>query len=253
EDQPGKNRVVVLSHGLWVRRFGADPGVIGKTISLNSLAYVVVGVVPPTFQQPIPGSAREAQLWAPLGLDPNKQQRRWDFLNVIARRKPSVSVAQAQAEMEMISARLAEQYPEANAGWSVTVIPLYERFVGDVRNSLVFLAIAVGFLLLIACANVANLLLVRSVARGREIAIRSAIGASRGILIRQFVTESLVLALTGGALGTLLAHSGIRILKVIGTNDIPRLDEANVDLRVLGFTLFVSLLTGIVFGLAPAM
>ncbi|HYP26491.1 MAG TPA: ABC transporter permease [Blastocatellia bacterium] len=253
EDQPGKNNVVILSHGLWKRRFGSDKDVVGKTVTLNGNPHTVVGVMPSDFQHPAPDARRPIELWTPLGMDAGRMHRRLDFLNVIARLKPAASIEQARAEMGTISARLDQQYPETNAGWDTTVIPLHERFVGNVRPAMLVLLGAVAFLLLIACANVANLLLVRSTARQKEIAIRKALGATRGRLVRQFLTESLLLAMAGGLLGSLLAVLGIRILIALSPGNIPRIGEAGLDVRVLAFTLGLSLLTGVIFGLAPAL
>lgn len=253
EDQPGKNRVAILSRGLWKRRFGSDKKVIGETITLNSIPFTVVGVMPEQYRHPDPDARKPIELFVPLGLSANTAHRRLDTLNVIARLKPSTSIDQARAEMETISARLDQQYPEANAGWGVTIIPLHERFVGDVRPAMLFLLGAVAFLLLIACANVANLLLVRAMSRQKEIAIRKALGASRRRLIRLFLTESVLLALMGGAFGSLLAFWGINILVALSPVNIPRIGEARLDMLALGFTLAISLLTGIIFGLAPAV
>ena len=253
EDRPGKNNVVILSHGLWERRFGSDKEVVGKTITLNGNPYTVVGVMSNDFRHPAPDARRPTELWTPLGMDASRMHRRLDILNVIARLKPTASIEQARVEMGTIGARLDQQYPETNAGWGVTIIPLHERFVGDVRLAMLVLLGAVTFLLLIACANVANLLLVRSTARQKEIAIRKALGATRGRLIRQFLTESLLLAMAGGLVGSLLAVFGINILIALSPGNIPRIGEASLDVRVLGFTLGLSLLTGIIFGLAPAL
>ena len=253
EDRPGTNNVVILSYGLWERRFGSDNEVVGKTITLNGNPHTVVGVMPNDFRHPAPDARRPTELWTPLGMDAARMHRRLDILSVIARLKPGASMEQARAEMETISARLNQQYPETNAGWGVTIIPLHERFVGDVRLAMLVLLGAVTFLLLIACANVANLLLVRSTARQKEIAVRKALGATRGRLIRQFLTESLLLAVAGGIVGALLAVFGINILVALSPGNIPRIGEASLDVRVLGFTLGLSLLTGMIFGLAPAL
>lgn len=253
EDQPGKNRVAILSYGLWQRRFGSDKKIVGETITLNSIPFTVVGVMPEQYRHPDPDARKPIELFVPLGMNANTAHRRLDMLNVIARLKPSISIDQARTGMEIVSARLDQQYPETNAGWGVTIIPLHERFVGDVRPAMLFLLGAVAFLLLIACANVANLLLVRAISRQKEIAIRKALGASRRRLIRLFLTESVVLALIGGVLGSLLALWGINILIALSPGNIPRIGEARLDMLALGFTLAVSLLTGIIFGLAPAI
>ena len=253
EDQPGKNRVAILSHGLWKRRFGSDKKIVGEMITLNGIPFTVVGVMPEQYRHSDPGARKPVELFVPLGLSANTAHRRLDILNVIARLKPSISIDQARAEMETISARLDQQYPETNAGWGVTVIPLHERFIGDVRPAMLLLLGAVAFLLLIACANVANLLLVRAMSRQKEIAIRKALGASRSRLIRLLLTESVLLSLAGGVVGSLLAFLGINILIALSPGNIPRIGEARLDMLALGFTLGVSLLTGIIFGLAPAV
>jgi putative ABC transport system permease protein len=254
EEDSGKNRVAVLSEGLWKRRYGADRGIIDRPIVLDGNLYNVVGVMPQEFEHPAPDERTPPELWVPIELNEiRKTQRRGDFLNVIARLKPSVAFEHAWAEMDALAVRLDERYPEANAGWRLTMIPLHERFTGDVKPAMLFLLGSVVFLLLIACANVANLLLVRSTLRHREIAIRRALGAARGRLIRQFLTESVVLAFAGGALGVLLALWGIRLLVALSPNVIPRIADAGVDFRVLVFTLALSLVTGIVFGLVPAL
>jgi putative ABC transport system permease protein len=253
EDRPGKNRVAVLSHGLWKRRFGSDKKIVGEAVTLNGIPFTVVGVMPEQYRHPDPDARKPIELFVPLGLNANTAHRRLDTLNVIARLKPSISIDQARAEVGTISARLDQQYPDTNAGWGVTIIPLHERFVGDVRPAMLFLLGAATFLLLIACANVANLLLVRAMSRQKEVAIRKALGASRRRLIRLFLTESVLVALMGGVLGSLLAFWGINILIALSPGNIPRIGEARLDMLALGFTLAVSLLTGIIFGLAPAV
>lgn len=253
EDRPGKNNVVILSHALWERRFGANKLVVGETITLNGNPYTVAGVMADDFRHPAPDARRPPELWVPLGMDADQMHRRLDILNVMARLRPSASLEQARAEMETIAAQLDQQYPETNAGWGVTVVSLHERFVGDVRPAMLVLLGAVAFLLLIACANVANLLLVRSTARQKEIAIRKALGATRGQLIKQFLIESTLLAVTGGVLGSLLAVWGVNVLRSLNLSNIPLINEAGLDMRVYGFTLVISLLTGIAFGLIPAL
>ncbi|HEY9402037.1 MAG TPA: ABC transporter permease [Pyrinomonadaceae bacterium] len=254
ENEEGKHRVVILSHGLWQRSFGGNAGVVGQQIGVNNNQYTVVGVMPPDFQHPNPEARRPVEMWLPLPVSEGMRNgRRSDFLSVIARLKPGVSVEQASAEMTTIAARLEQQYPDTNSAWGVIVQPLHQRFTGDVRPALLMLLGAVGFLLLIACANVANLLLARSSTRLKEIAIRTALGAGRGRIVRQLLTESIVLSLLGGALGLLVAFWGIDALIALSPGNIPRLESVGIDRQVLLFTIGISLVTGIVFGLAPAL
>ena len=253
DDRPGAERVALLSHALWQRRFGAEAKIIGQTLTLDDQSYTVVGVMPPGFDFP----SKETELWAPIAFDANAANDRGSFyLNGIARLNPGVTIKAAQSELDIIARNLTRAFPQSNTDLGLVVSPLQESLVSGFKQSLFVLLGAVALLLLIACVNVANLLLARVAAREKELAVRAALGAGRLRLLRQLLTESTLLALCGGALGLLLAALGVKALKLIspeGPGAIPRLDEVSLDWRVLGFTLGVSCLTGVIFGLAPAL
>ncbi|HOW63753.1 MAG TPA: ABC transporter permease [Candidatus Paceibacterota bacterium] len=248
---PGQNQVVVLSHSLWRRGFGADPGVVGRRLNINGLSHEVVGVMPAGFE------SFGAELWAPLGFTPENLIRREQHgLQVLARIKPDLTFEQAQADMSALTRAVKDQnpgYPYERFQFAFRLTPLHDALVGSVRKPLWILAGAVTLVLLIACANVANLLLVRSSARQREVAIRLALGASRGRLFRQWITESVLLSALGGLAGLAVAQAGLKLLVQLGATIFPHVAEATLDGRVLTFTMLVSLATGILFGLAPGL
>ena len=257
EDQAGHDHVVVLSHAFWQRRFGGSPSALNRTISLNGESYTVVGIMPPEFN-----FGRElgqvADLWAPLTFTPNQltsNNLTNEFLFVVARLKDGVTIQQAQAEMDTIGANLRQQYmPGLDAGsWNLLLQPFRELIVGEIRPMLYVLLGAVGLVLLIACANVANLLLARAAARHKEIAIRNALGAGRGRIVRQLLTESVLLATLGGALGLVLGYSLVKLLVGLNEAKIPRAQEIGLDPAVFIFTALVAVVTGVFFGLVPAL
>ena len=254
EDKPGAPLVAVISHGLWQRRFGSDPAILGREILLDGDKTTVVGVMPPGFNFPV--AQKTMDFWVPLGSSgygEMLQNRRTNNHLAIAALKPSVAIKQAQAEFDAINNRLAAIYPEANAGSGVRVTDMQREIVGDVRPALLVLLVSVAFVLLIACVNVANLLLARAATRGREMALRTALGATRGRVVRQMLTESLLLSTLGGGAGLLVALWAIPILVAINPGNIPRAAEINLDARVLTFTFGISILTGVLFGLFPAL
>lgn len=249
EDQPGRNHVAILTYRYWKQHYGADPGVIGRTINLDGTAYQIVGVMGPRMTRP-----DFAQIWTPLGLTPQEAAVRGEHHYLaMARLKPGVTLAQAQNEMNTISHRLEVQYPADDKGWGAEVISLRDSLVGDVRPALLMMLGAVGFVLLIACANVANLMLGRAFARRKEIAIRTALGASRAGVIRLLVVECLIVALAGGALGLYTAHFGIDLLIKFFADKLPRMGDIGLNGTVLLFALALSIVTGLLSGLLPGI
>ena len=259
EDKEGANRVVILGHALWQSRFGSNARIVGQSLTLNDQSYTVVGVMPSSVQFPVGfgylGKVLNdpVDLYVPLAATGNETRRGNYSFFAIGRLKPGVKIDQAQAEMTTIEGRLEQQYPDGNTGIGIRLVPTQEQTVKEIRPALLVLLGAVAFLLLIACANIANLLLARAASRQKEIAIRTALGASRLCVSRLLLTESLMLSLAGGCLGLLLALWGTEALMALAPDNIPRLNEVGVDARVFGFTLAISFVTGIVFGLIPAL
>lgn len=253
ENQPGKDAVAIITHSLWQRRFGGDPNILNKTITVNSIVRTVIGVMPERFNYP-----KGAEVYAPIPMTPELMKSRGNHsYYVIGRLKPGASIQGAQSEIDNISARLEQQFPETNKGWGATVFPIVADTVSQYDTALWVMMGAVGFVLLIACANVANLMLARATGRQREIAVRTALGASRWRIIRQLLTESVIVALFGGALGVLIGFWGIDALRAANPGDAAKFVsgwyQLGINPRVLLFTLGLSVLSGLVFGLAPAL
>jgi putative ABC transport system permease protein len=254
EDSAGREHVAVVSYDAWQRIFGADPAIIGRNLSLNGESYQVVGVMPSGFRDFF---NKTAEIWAPMVFTADQltdDNRTTEFLNLTARMKPGVTVQQAQGEMRTIGEQLKREYPDSyDENWSLLVTGLSISATGEVRPALLVLLGAVGFVLLIACANVANLLLARAATRSKEIAVRTALGATRERLLKQLLTESILVSLAGGIVGLILAYAGVRTLVAMDVRNLPRSEEISIDGTVMLFTLLVSLLAGVLFGLAPAI
>jgi predicted permease len=254
DGKQGAPPVALVSEDLWRGRFGADPNIIGTSINLDLRPFTVIGIMPGAFRTPF---FTKQEVWIPLVQDPVfstfMPNRGLHLLPVIGRLKPGVSVAQAQAEMDAISGRLAAEFPAENNGWTVRLVPLQKEIVGDVRTALLVLLGAVGLVLLIACANIANLLLTRATSRSKEIAVRTALGAGRARIIRQLLSETAVLGLLGGAVGIALAYWGVKALSSLLPSSLPQMNPIRVDYFVLGFALLLSAIAGLAFGLVPAM
>ncbi len=262
DDAPGRPGTAVLSHGFWVRRFGSDPAVVGTSIVLNGQSYQIAGVLPESFRlprevMPTLGVADDGEIFLPLPLPPAAPTTRTrEDYNIIGRLKPGVAVAAAQAEMDALTARLRRDYPDfypPHGGLTFSIVPLLDQVVGNVRRTVIVLLAAVAFVLLIACANVANLLLSRALSRQRELAIRSALGATRAQIVGQLLNEALALSVAGAVLGVLMAWAGIQWLQALQPSNVPRLREIGIDVRVLLFTAGVAMAAGVLAGIVPAL
>ncbi len=250
ENNFGGERLVVLSHGFWKQIFNGDPGIIGRNVPLSGESFTIIGVLPPDFQPP--RERPDIYISLPVGSPIAARARGVHFLRTYARLRPGSTITQAQSEMPAVERKLAEIDPAENRNRRITLMSLHERIVGESRRGLLVLFGAVGLVLLVACTNFANLLLARGAEREQEVVVRAALGARRGRIIRELLTESVIIAILGGAVGIALAVWGLDLLKLLGPQDLPRLDGVSLDFSVLGFTFLISLLTGVVFGLAPA-
>jgi putative ABC transport system permease protein len=248
DSQQGVEPVIVISYALWQRRFGAATNVVNSKVTLNGKAVTIVGVMPAGFNYP-----DDSEAWTAFSLNDPSQPRDNRFISVVTRLKPGVSMTQAQTEMDTINHRLAQNYGETNNGWTVQLVELRESLVGELRTSLLILLGAVAFVLLIACANVANLMLARAVYRQKEIALRTALGASRRRIVRQLLTESMMLSVVSGVIGFTLSLGLVRLLIAINPPNSPRVEEIGIDWRVFGVTLAVAVFAGLLFGLFPAI
>lgn len=253
DDQPGSPGVAILSYGFWTRRFASDRAIVGRTVQLNSVPTTIIGVLPATFRHPFPENARQPDVFVPFKLDRKENNRGGHYLQAIGLLRPGASFTDGHTDLAMIAGDLEREYPTSNTGRTIVLERLLDSMVGETRSALLILFGTVMFVLLIACANLANLLLARSASRRKEIAVRQALGASRLQLVRQFLIESVVLALTGGAVGLVIAATAVRIVAALGADRIPRGDTLSIDATVTLFAFVLSIVTGLVFGVGPAL